>query len=496
MNRPSLTLLALLSLAACEPAVPTEPPSPGAPRQEPAVQQQGWQTQGWQTQGWQTQGWQTQGTENTATRANNFDLKRYLASSIRNERWGEPASTVDDGRLEEGELVLARSLPTGTTASLTACTTTRLGEGRSCGFTSAGVGLCTPGSLVQIGPGGGCESKPVVRLCRGTAPCEYGSAGMIVSKAYGDPLSCPTIGFYCPASGTYNVLTAPFRSTDSINLKLAAKKGTYPHYNVLHRGYDLEGAQVTAEFQDGTSLDFLIARVVPEDDEQVPAVPSGYKGTTFRYEVQVPGPEGWVPLCAPDYDKEPVALPVRGWWDETGALHTDPGTFTFACQRGVVSKCYRWGYRPWDVASTTALQGHPVSLSEAHQTCTRMARADYCGDGRSFTYTGTPINLWDGFAPQVQSRDEKASEEYGLSFEAGWTPEGASCLSHARWDNAPEEVYDPYTCSNLYQDGEDGSLVPRYCEDEGEASEHAASVGRRAWLFNDSGHNVWDGREE
>ena len=98
--------------------------------------------------------------------------------------------------------------------------------------------------------------------------------------------------------------------------------------------------------------------------------------------------------------------------------------FTFACTTGVVAKCYRWGYRPW-------VTGYG-NLAEMHWTCTRLARADYCGNGVPFTQDGTWINIWDTLpAPgPIQKHGPKVP---GMVFEAGWTTAGAVCLSHPRW---------------------------------------------------------------
>ena len=61
-----------------------------------------------------------------------------------------------------------------------------------------------------------------------------------------------------------------------------------------------------------------------------------------------------------------------------------------------------------------------------YQTCVRLARADYCGDGVGHTRNGTPIDVFDRFGIQ---RDEPAP---GMSFEAAWGMDGAVCVSHTR----------------------------------------------------------------
>jgi hypothetical protein len=127
-------------------------------------------------------------------------------------------------------------------------------------------------------------------------------------------------------------------------------------------------------------------------------------------------------------DENAAGLFVPGVWDETGARHeTAHGAdTTFACLSGVIGKCVTWGYRPWLVGS------------DLHQTCTRMARADYCGDGVPHTEDGTLIDVFDPAGIQV------AVEDAALSFEAGWSTEGAVCVNVPRYvkhDVSGQTVY-------------------------------------------------------
>ena len=67
-------------------------------------------------------------------------------------------------------------------------------------------------------------------------------------------------------------------------------------------------------------------------------------------------------------------------------------------------------------------------MADAHQACTRALRADSCGNGRSNTLDGTPINILDRLDPPVRPNyiDVRL-------FEGAWTKDGAVCLSHLRW---------------------------------------------------------------
>jgi hypothetical protein len=78
------------------------------------------------------------------------------------------------------------------------------------------------------------------------------------------------------------------------------------------------------------------------------------------------------------------------------------------------------GYKFWK----TSEDGTP--LWDVYQACTRMLRADYCGDGRPHTRDGTLVNVYDTLgiqSPQAQSE---------LTFEAAWTAGGAVCVRKVR----------------------------------------------------------------
>jgi hypothetical protein len=136
---------------------------------------------------------------------------------------------------------------------------------------------------------------------------------------------------------------------------------------------------------------------------------------------------GWQPLCGLEPDGSPVtAIPLSGRWDDsvgtpTGGSHIDdPDVITFACQHRALAKCVLLGYKPW------ATKG-PLSLADHHQACTRLIRADYCGDGVSWTRDGTTIDLYDHIGIQEDT-------EPSWVFEAEFRPDGAACVSRKRID--------------------------------------------------------------
>lgn len=124
---------------------------------------------------------------------------------------------------------------------------------------------------------------------------------------------------------------------------------------------------------------------------------------------------GWQPLCENDTD----VIMLGDLWDPSNGdriAGTPDDAVTFACRGDALAKCVEFGYRPW--ASVAG-----VSLRDYHQACTRMIRADYCGDGVAHTVDGTPIHVLDELG--IQSEDPDAD----YVVEAEWGPDGATCLN-------------------------------------------------------------------
>jgi hypothetical protein len=174
-------------------------------------------------------------------------------------------------------------------------------------------------------------------------------------------------------------------------------------------------------------VEYQITAVTPESSSYDPT----HSGSTYLYTLlQYDSDNGgsWQPACAPDLDGRSVAIPLAATWDSTGARVESSTMFTFGCTTGVIAKCYRWGYRPW-------LTGYG-DLVSMHQTCTRLARADYCGNGISHTHDGTWVNVWDTLpapGPIQKHGGLLGLPPLGMLFEAGWNTGGAVCLSRARW---------------------------------------------------------------
>jgi hypothetical protein len=157
-------------------------------------------------------------------------------------------------------------------------------------------------------------------------------------------------------------------------------------------GAPIEHADVVATTPEGNTTGLAIAFV--RDEDGVPL-----------YEIRA----GSASVC------DEVAMFAPGVWAPDGSHAASDGV-TVACRSGVIAKCAIWGYAPW------------ATSDEVHVACTRMARADYCGDGMPWTRTGTLIDVADPEGIQSLAGGE------AMTFEAGWDEDGAVCVRATRYD--------------------------------------------------------------
>jgi ADYC domain len=193
------------------------------------------------------------------------------------------------------------------------------------------------------------------------------------------------------------------------------------HHQVIFKGKDFKGIELIGVDEYGKKLNFQIRNVEldPTDPEK-----ETYLYTVFYLDKTE---KKWKNLCKPDANNIAKAIPLSGSWDRTGAYIESSQLTTFACSSGVLAKCVRWGYKPWK-------KTEGVSLRDFHQACTRMARADYCGNGKSYTRDGTEINVYDVLGIQKKSPNDE------MVFEAAWGPDGAICINHPRWFEVLSEI--------------------------------------------------------
>ena len=191
-------------------------------------------------------------------------------------------------------------------------------------------------------------------------------------------------------------------------------------------GQALVGAYLPAD-SNGNRVWTIIRSVTPD--------PTFPEGGTSLYGIDVINSDGTTsPLCGADRDGVSAAIPVAALFNTHGDRVESATQFTFSCTSGVIAKCYRWGYRPWLQGS-----GSPDEFTNLHWACVRMARADYCGNGQTWTHTGTLINMWD-LAPAPGPFQAHGPGDPTFLFEAGWSTRGAVCLSKQRWATLPTAI--------------------------------------------------------
>jgi hypothetical protein len=179
---------------------------------------------------------------------------------------------------------------------------------------------------------------------------------------------------------------------------------------------ELVGAVLVAREEGAAGSGATVKRLFRIDGVDVDrADPSG-EIVLYTLSVKDPAKGTWGNACTADLQGVAKGFPIAGVWTATGAHVRAPGRFEMTCTGGAYGKCVRWGYKPWKSAE----------MWDRHQACTRMVRADYCGDGVGHTRNGVPIDVFDTVGVQA---DEFAP---GMDFEAGWGTDGAVCVRHTR----------------------------------------------------------------
>ena len=112
---------------------------------------------------------------------------------------------------------------------------------------------------------------------------------------------------------------------------------------------------------------------------------------------------------------------LRGAWDEATATHlsSDSTRTTWACAGAALGDCAIWGYVPGEEYANTPLDDY-------HQTCLRLKRADYCGNGTPHTENGHHLDVYD----DLDLMSPATVGTWGV--EAMWGPDGAICMNFTR----------------------------------------------------------------
>ena len=180
-------------------------------------------------------------------------------------------------------------------------------------------------------------------------------------------------------------------------------------------GAALVGSTFSGTLSNGTTMNLRVDSVTQG---------TGVNADMWLYGVSYENAGTWARLCGSDTStpsKPILATPVTGEWNYAtgvtggGSYTADPARFTFACRGTAIAKCVEMGYKQWKTAGGVNLQNHMVA-------CTRMLRADYCGNGTSYTANGKQVDLYDNLGVQIDTQ--------GWNIEAEWTASGARCVAY------------------------------------------------------------------
>lgn len=203
---------------------------------------------------------------------------------------------------------------------------------------------------------------------------------------------------------------------------------------------------------DGTDSELLVELTTTGGDTfEIVAIDCDSSTGLCRYDVDLVAGSSSHSVCTTTR----WARVQSGYFTRDGEFHPDASRFAFSCEgESAAAKGMSWGYEPWD---------HP----EHHQAATRLARADYCGDGVPRTFDGTEITIFD-----IDSINGLPSFDpftnLTPAFEAAWRAgdKGAACLGKARWNVMPIGGPCPGTLPDPRVE-QSGPNLGEFCEDYG-----------------------------
>ena len=152
----------------------------------------------------------------------------------------------------------------------------------------------------------------------------------------------------------------------------------------------------------------------------------------------------FVPTCEPDVDTDSLGTVVLGDTSietrpdhVTGDVEEKARVMFTACHSGAVGKAPRWGYVLHKI-------GHKY-----YENIIRMIRADYCGDGDSWTEPGQAVALTDKALGVHYEFDAAYSFEGVVSLESGWVCVDTPRLSPVYTYNDVKSACGIPTCKDM-----------------------------------------------
>jgi len=149
----------------------------------------------------------------------------------------------------------------------------------------------------------------------------------------------------------------------------------------------------------------------------------------------------WSKYCV-NNQKESTGYLLEGIWNVgKSQFQFIPNKKMIVCQSSAMGKCISWGHGP-------------KTSVRRYNACIKMVRADYCGNGISFTIPGQKI-FYEYFYNAFQDNNQEK-----FPIEAIWTEQGATCIQKARLPDRYSFEYINTLCLTSK-----GKIIP-YCKDE------------------------------
>lgn len=198
------------------------------------------------------------------------------------------------------------------------------------------------------------------------------------------------------------------------------------------KGVDFLKSQWFISFYEEKQIKDKVVLTVNKYEQQ-----PGFHYYTFDYPNPI-NPKETLPACVDTLDPvsgqsigtKAVAIEDIVVDTKSGVIDSKKDMIYIACVSGAVGKATTWGFRPY---STIGVGGFTTAV--------RTVRADYCGDGVSWTTVGNALQVRDVWGYSSFNNTPGPTE-------ALWTEKGAACLGEPRWTT--DVKYDDVVCDGAH----------------------------------------------
>jgi hypothetical protein len=193
----------------------------------------------------------------------------------------------------------------GRVPSYEECTMPQSSMHRDCGWKADFIGRCVPGQPVRLGAGGrapdqcatgaalGSSSgtRMMLRVCDDLLGCDEGSARQLGQSEGTCASTDPAVTFTCPASGHFNVMAAPYDSTQEGTVSVEVETGTLAATQYRLSESAVFGIREGAYYGNIFDSSALAAEVYVEEDGRIKGKEQVIKGSVYRKMFSCQAPE-------------------------------------------------------------------------------------------------------------------------------------------------------------------------------------------------------------